>query len=74
MGEPGSGDDGSDCVMVTSNVFGSQVGVLSIFSLIIDAERLNPSNGVTPSLVRGELGVPVLGVKKRVSFSSSRQA
>ena len=64
VGEPGFGDDGGDCVMVTSNVSGSQVGVLSIFSLIIDAERSNPSNGVSPSLIRGELGVPVLGVKK----------
>ena len=55
MGETGLGDDGSDCVMVASNVSGLQVGVLSIFSLIIDAERSNPGNGVSPSLVRGEL-------------------
>ena len=41
------------------------------FSLSIDADKSNPGVGVSPSLVRGELGVPVLGVKKNVSLQPS---
>ena len=36
VGEPGFGDDWIDSVMVPSNVSGSQILVLSIFSQIID--------------------------------------
>ena len=71
VGGPGFGHDWSDCVMVPSNVCGSQVGVSSIFSLSIGADKSNPGVGVSPSLVRGELGVPVLGVKKIVSLMPS---
>ena len=55
--------------LVDCNVFGSQVGVLSIFSLSVYADKSNPSVCVLPSLVRKEHGVPVLGVKQMSGLS-----